>query len=127
MQNTQLKQTKYQYIGDANIKYGGTFFDLSEWENGYVDAVRVIDLNNNCGFDGAILIERITIIINPKYFDESAKSCGFKVADVDLNTENGRLQMADAIMSYGHYDPANEYYQPENEVIQTQEDGTMSF
>jgi hypothetical protein len=30
-------------------------------------------------------------------------------------------------MHYGHFDPANEYYEPANEVIQTQDEGPMEF
>ncbi len=113
---------EYQYSGDVNIEYGGTFFDLSDWEHGYVNAVRVTDLDSGCGFDGAVLIEKLTVIIdNEEQNKKALECCGFDAGDV------GRLQLAEAVMQYGYYDPANEYYEPANEVIQTQQDGPMSF
>lgn len=119
---------KWQYIGDVNIEYGGTFFDLTEWKHGYVDALRVTDLDSGCGFDGAVLIEKITILVDDEKTNKQAcECCGFKFDDLDLSTDAGKLQLADAVMSFGRYDPANEYYEPQNEVVQTQDNGPMQF
>lgn len=120
-------KTDWKFSGDVNLEYGGTYFDLSEWDNGYIDAVRVTDLDSACGFDGAVMIEKIVILVDEKYFAESLECCGWTTDDLDLETESGRLMMADALLSYGHFDPANDYYEPENEVIQTLDDGPMSF
>ena len=100
-----MQQTNWQFIGDVNLEYGGTFYDLSEWDNGYVNCVRVTDLDSACGFTGAVLIEKVVAIVNPDYFDESLSCCGWTLADVDLETESGRLMMAEALVGYGHYDP----------------------
>lgn len=121
-------ETKWHYVGDINIEYGGTYFDLSEWENGYVDALRVTDLDSGCGFEGAVLIEKIVILVdNDKANQQACECCGWIKTDIDTSTENGKLQLADAVMSYGRFDPANEYYEPQNEVVQTQSDGPMEF
>ncbi len=121
-------RTGYQYIGDVNIEYGGTFFDTSDWQDGYVSAIRVTDLDSACGFDGAVMIEKIVILIDDDETNRKACECyGWIRSEVDLNTDAGKLQLADAVMSYGHYDPDNNYYEPSNEVIQTQDDGPMSF
>jgi hypothetical protein len=118
---------QYQYNGDVNIENGGTFFDLSDWEHGYVNAVRVTDLDSGCGFDGAVLIEKITILIDDEKTNRSAcECCGWALDELPI-TDIGKVQLAEAVMSYGRFDPANEYYEPQNEVIQTQEDGPMSF
>ncbi len=120
---------EWQYMGDVNIEYGGTFFNLSDdWDNGYVSAVRVTDLDSGCGFVGAVLIEKITILVDDDKTNESAcDCCGWIKSEVDTTTESGKLQLAEAVMSYGRYDPADEYYEPANEVVQTQEDGPMEF
>ena len=122
------KIAPWEYIGDVNIEYGGTYYNLSDdWKYGYVSALRVTDLDSGCGFDGAVLIEKLSIIVDPKYFAESAACCGFEMSEVDLDIDQGKLRICDALLSYGHYDPANEYYEPANEVVQTLEDGPMEF
>jgi hypothetical protein len=53
---------RYNYTGDRDIANGGIFFDLSTFNDGYVDAVRV----ENCGdyegdLYGVVRIEHISI------------------------------------------------------------------
>lgn len=137
MNNTQKAETadklkasdKWQYVGDINIEYGGTFFNLSDdWKNGYVSAVRVTDLDSSCGFDGAVLIEKITILLDSEEQNAQAcSSCGFDYKGLNLWDQNDRLRLADSLMWYGRFDPANEYCEPQYEVVQTQSDGPMSF
>jgi len=128
MQNTNMTDNKWQYVGDVNIEYGGTFYDLTDWEHGYVNAVKVTDLDSGCGFVGACLIEKITVLIDSE--DENSKACeccGFNYKDLNLWDQNDRLRLAGSVAAYGRFDPANEYYEPVNEVVQTQEDGPMEF
>lgn len=125
--NTQNKTTihadKWHYIGDVNIEYGGAFFDLTDWKYGYVNAVRVEDLDGACGFDGACLIEKITIRTDNNEQNKSAMECrGCNLSDIDMSTDDGKLQLADAVLSYGYYDSESQ-----DEIVQTQDDAPMEF
>lgn len=135
----------YIYTGDVNIEYGGAFIsvDDDEWRYGYCSAVRITDLDSGCGFTGAILVEKITIngTDNRKRKRDAIKCTFGSVAEFRNalrrrkgSREHGerrqsyRLAIADALMSYGFYDPDNDdYTQPHSVIIQTQEDGPMSF
>src|SRR5215813_10748031 len=88
------------YMGDANIVYGGAYLNLKDdYENGYVSAVRVTDLDSGYGFDGAILIEKITILgIDDQSRIKSAMDCnGLTWDDLRGIDENSRkLAIAEA-------------------------------
>lgn len=122
--------TRWVYNGDANVEHGGAWIDISTWEHGYCSAVRVTDLDSGCGFDGACLIEHIIILgmDDPKRIREALRSCGCSARG--FTKEAARHMIADALMSYGHFDPDDGwdgYHTPWYETVQTQADGPMSF
>jgi hypothetical protein len=105
----------WEYIGDINLEYGGTFFKVDDDNTryGYMDAVRVTDLESATGADGLYLIEAITVIgFNEKDKVQNGLGvCGW------LDDEHWRgkgkktvlLAVADGLMSYGYYDPQNRF------------------
>lgn len=116
-----------QYSGDVNIEYGGTFFDLSNWQYGYVSAVRVTDLDSAIGFRGAVHVEKIVIngVDDPERVANALRSCGWTSDDVSPDTDEGKHQIADALMCYGYYDPDDNHFEPSSITIQCEEDGPM--
>lgn len=177
---------RWLYSGDCNPEYGGAWFDLSTWTWGYVDCVRVTDLDSGCGFRGAVMIEKITVygMDDRDRIKEAVRACGGfddehyptqqqldamtrralrrsvnmgdAVPDVVLadrlsddsreddaqwvrghaariaaRKQGLRLMIVDALMSYGHYDPAqpDHYFddKPKSEIVQMEADGPMEF
>jgi hypothetical protein len=62
--------TRWKYMGDLNLEYGGTFYDFSSWKWGYVNAVEITDMDSACGWSGAIMIESISINIERSKEDQ---------------------------------------------------------
>lgn len=103
------------YIGDVNLEYGGTFFDLSDWRYGYVDALRVTDLDSAAGIDQTVLVERVTIIVDNHGKVKSAlESYGMDFSDVRKlhDARAQKLMIAEACLSYGYYDPCEDMSGP---------------
>jgi len=111
---------KWHYVGDVNPECGGVWMNLEGWEHGYCEAVRVEDLDGGCGFRGAVLIERLTVLFMDEDhrvreafgccgIEPSYKWCGedegMIMTDPDPATDAGKLIIAEALLSYGHYDP----------------------
>lgn len=117
---------RWVYCGDVNLVYGGTFVDLSTWDDGYVSAVRVTDLDSACGFTGACLIEHVTIngTRDAKRIRDALRCVG-GVNGQGMSKEGLRHLIADALLSYGYYDPDD--MPNRDEVVQMEEDGPMSF
>ena len=121
----------YEYNGDVNLEYGGSFIDLSTWEHGYCSAVRVTDLDSGCGFTGAVMIEHIVIngTTEPTRIRQALRCCGpdsFR----GFSKEAARHAIAESLMSYGYSDPDDSWdnYQSfHREVLQLEPDGPMSF
>ena len=130
---------KWEYTGDVSLEYGGTFIDLSTWSDGYCSAVRVTDLDSGCGFTGAVLIEHVTIngTDDPERIRKAIKCIGglsarnwHAIGNRDTIKQNLRFAIADALLSYGHYDPNdswNNYRSHYSETVQLEPDGPMEF
>jgi hypothetical protein len=105
----------WQYSGDVNLVYGGLFLklNLDDWNNGYLDAVRVDDLASGCGFDGAVLVERITVLRRNGKDGKRALDCCGQLHRAKEWTKRTRAQLiawfAECLVAYGHYDPADDY------------------
>ena len=69
---------KWEYTGDVNLEYGGTFYqiDPQEWEWGYCTAVRVTDIDSAIGFDGAVMVEHITVLTDKAKWADALDCCG---------------------------------------------------
>ncbi len=123
-------QSRWEYSGDANLEYGGTFIDLSDWRWGYASFVKVTDLASACGFEGAILIEHGTTcgLDDAERVRRAVKSCGCSARGFNVGLKNGakakqaiRHMIADAMISYGHCDYDRQ------EVVQLLDDGPMVY
>ena len=121
----------WQYTGDINSEYGGLWLNLDagDYQHGYVNAVRITDLSD-IGFDGAVLIERLTVVL-PRNKCEmvsvlSVYDCG--IAELANKAKINRVQMiAEACVAYGLYDPASSYHDPDSETLQLDAHGDMEF
>ena len=115
----------WQYSGDVNIEYGGTFADIDprEFKWGYCNVVRVTDLDSACGFDGACLIEKLTVHVDAKRIKQGMQCVGLTVRDLQRvkGLEGKLFAMVDAVMAYGYFDVE------QSEVVQTREGGPMRF
>lgn len=121
------------YSGDVNLEYGGTFIkvDLSDWDNGYLDCVRVTDLDSACGFYGAVMVERVTILRRSGKEGRRALACCGQVHAARNWPKRDRASVvawfAECLLSYGHYDPAGDYMNGDNFVFQLERDGKLRF
>jgi hypothetical protein len=95
------------YCGDVNLEHGGTYFNLSTWHDGYVEAVRVEDLDSACGVPDAFLVEHLTILLGKERLRDALPCVGLTPRDLlgIRGHENKRAAIAEALLSYGHYDP----------------------
>jgi hypothetical protein len=101
----------YTYTGDVDLKYGGAWFNLATFEEGYVYAIRVTDLDSAIGYADAFMIESITIVLDHAATDIAV--CGLSI-EGDMLNNNGQLMplsdpvahllIAEAVMAYGRYD-----------------------
>jgi hypothetical protein len=107
--------TRWHYMGDVNLEYGGSFTDLSEWDNGYATVIEVTDLDSATGFPGAMLIEERTVTIDmPECWQESLSCIGANLLPNGDISDNGRVLVKNtlgwrmclvyALSAYGHYD-----------------------
>lgn len=133
---------RWYYSGDGNLEYGGVFIDVSTWNDGYCDAVRVTDLDSGCGFTGAVLIEHITILVpNPSsssmYWadhDRGRMMSALRGCGPDncrgMSKTTARCVIAEAMMGNGRYDPDDQwdgYRSSYSETVQCEADGPMAF
>lgn len=114
------------YIGDVNIEHGGTFFDLSNWGYGYVDALRIIDLDSAAGIDQTAYAERVTILVDDHDDVKNALACyGQTFADLRKlpDSHARKLLIANACLDYGYYDSCADFTGPYAwEIFQTWDD-----
>lgn len=138
---TDMK-SRWVFCGDVNLEYGGSFIDLSTWDDGYCSAVRVTDLDSACGFTGAVMVEHV-VILGTDDADRIRKAldCVGGAAALGARNwhatgrsetikENLRHAIADALLSYGCCDPDaawDGYRTHHTEVLQLEEDGPMKF
>ena len=114
------------YYGDVNIIHGG-YFLADDWKdsykNGYVDLTRITDLDSGCGFNNALLIEKLTVLIDDEDVLKSALDCcGYTKKDLGHGNSNmHKILTIESIMNYGHYDPYSDYYNPSTAVLLTNE------
>jgi len=119
------------YSGDGNLEYGGLFVDLSTFDEGYCNAVRVTDLNSACGFRGAVLIEHVVIhgTKDAQRIRQALRCCGMSRFR-GMSKEAMRHAIADALCSYGYCDPDDSwdnYASYHSEVVQMEANGPMRF
>lgn len=95
------------YFGDMSIRNGGYFYDRSNIEHHYVDAVRVVPCSDAGGPDNEWWVEVLTVNIP----DEDAKLeqvlsvCGWSLEDIDGKPQREADAMViDACIAYGKYD-----------------------
>lgn len=137
--------SRWHFNGDVNLEYGGAFIDLSNWDYGYAECVRVTDLDRACGFTGAVLIEHVIIngLNDAERIRKACKSCGnldgvrnwHSIGDKETIKENLRHAIADALLNYGYFDPDNNWNGQwsgrsecgQSEVVQCEPDGPMLF
>lgn len=114
---------RWEYRGDVNLEYGGTWFNLDDVEYGYVEAVEVVDLDSGAGARGMVLVRKITIITdNPDVNRKAIESCGW----LDGATPSP-IELAEAVMLYGFFDTESDYVNgPSEEVIQLDPDEDMT-
>jgi hypothetical protein len=129
----------WQFAGDGNLEYGGSFIDLDTFNDGYCSAVRVTDLDSACGFRGACLIEHMVIngTTDPTRIREAIRSWGgMKVGPrpkgmtAEERKTGLRHWIADALLSYGYADPDDSwdnYRSHYMEVVQMDPEASMKF
>lgn len=101
----------YTYAGDIDLKYGGAWFNLATFELGYVNAIRVTDLDSAIGYADAFVIEKLTLVLDHAATDIAV--CGLSI-EGDMLNNNGqliplsdpiaRLLISEGVMAYGRYD-----------------------
>ncbi len=121
----------WHYTGDVNPEYGGVWIDLDNWDDGYCTAVRVTDLDSACGFRGAVMVEHVIACgtDDSKRLRE-AMGCYGNPSLRGGSKESNRLYLAEALISYGHYDPDDSwdsYQRHHTEILQLEPDGDMKF
>lgn len=124
------------YSGDVNLEHGGAFFkyDESDWRNDYMDQVAVTDLDSACGFDGAVLVERFTILRRKGKEGRQALECCGQVGELraygDTPAERRRsvvLAYAECLASYGYRDPGGDYSSGDAHTFQLDRSAPTTF
>ena len=131
MARKQIQTSDFKhYIGDVNLEDGGLFINLDDWEHGYAECLRITDLDSGCGYDGAVMVERISVIVDrPEDVKCALEYCGIAPADMYGMTEESRkLCIVDACASYGLYDVDMDYHTGICRwIIQTDPQGPMQY
>lgn len=117
---------RWEYRGDVNLEHGGTWFNLTDFDNGYVEAVTVDDLDSGAGARGMVLVRKIAIILdNPEINAQAIESCLWW--HPGIKPEPSPIETAEAVMHYGHYDVMQSYARGEySEIIQLDPDYPMT-
>jgi hypothetical protein len=132
MTRKQIQTSDFKhYIGDVNLEYGGLFINLDDWKYGYAEGLRVVDLDSACGFDGAVMVERITINKTKKADIICALKCvGQSPKDLGKIKKEYRVEcLIYALETYGlgvdiESDP---YHGDQRWIIQTDPQGPMQY
>ena len=111
--------SNWQYFGDLNIEYGGTFaeIDPQHFKWGYCNVVRVTDLDSATGYRGGVLIEKVTVNIDAKRIKQALPTVGLTIRDLQkMKGQASKLYaMVDALLTYAYFDT------DQSEVVQTEE------
>jgi len=109
---SEQKVTDYKnYIGDVNLECGGTFFDLSDVQYGYVTFLEVTDLDSACGETDCVLVEFGTVGIDDDEINARALRCvGQTLKDLD-GDKHRAIKLAYANMAYGQTRDLDSYVQ----------------
>lgn len=130
MTRKQIQTSDFKhYIGDVNLEYGGLFINTDEWKNGYAECLRVVDLDSACGFDGAVMVERITVNKTDKADIIRALDCCGQTPK-DLNTvkkESRVIWLICALEAYGLGVDVEMDYHTGIWIAQTDPHGPMQF
>ena len=115
------------YYGDVNYVHGGHFLAddwKQQYKDGYVNITRIIDLDCGCGFDNALLIEKITVLVDDEDILKSAlECCGYTKKDLGHgNSDWHKILTIESMMNYGHYDSVADYQNPSQVILLTNED-----
>jgi len=113
--------SNWQYMGDADISYGGFFANLddNDIQYGYVEVIRVID-GSDAGACGLSIIERLTVvdILDKSRIKDALSAMGMTTKDLrGMGKEATLMTLIDGFLAYGHYDPAFDMYGPTNWAV----------
>ena len=105
---------RWQWFGDVNPKNGGTWIRPVP-EYGDADAVRITPCSDAGGPCNLFWVECVTVLglDDADRRQSAAKCCGISAADM-----RDPYTMAEALLSYGFYDPANCYPEAASETVQ---------
>ena len=92
------------YLGDVNLEYGGTFYDVSDVEDGFLCYLTVTDLDSAAGVDNSFLIDRGTVYIDDRDVNRAALACYGYVETIPLclSVVDYVILLADAVKDYGY-------------------------
>ena len=107
-----------QYIGDVNLSYGGLYISLDDWRHHYANLTRITDLSD-AGFDGAVMVEQGSLYFGKPESIRSALKCTGGI--YGLETSDRKVSIISALVWYHGFDVERSI------IIQTDEDGKMSF
>lgn len=115
--------TEWKYIGDINLEYGGYYYRYDVNDKGfpyYAEIVRITDLDSATGANGLTLIEKLTTFdySNKKKIKDSLSCIGLTTNDFKGHKPSDILDtITDAFLSYGYYDPLEDYITPSQIII----------
>jgi hypothetical protein len=95
------------YSGDINLEYGGYFYNLDNWEDDYVEVLRVTDLDSGAGVTSTVMIEHLVALIpsDVDKINEVLSVIGTSLEEMpDRDSLEYKLILLDAILAYGYYD-----------------------
>ena len=120
-----------EYVGDVNVEYGGTWYDMTTFDDGYVSCVRVTDLASAKGFDGAVMVEHLVVPLDKSHWKSALDCCGMKPSDLlAMDSDWRKVAICESLLSYGIYDPDDAwdgYRLGYLETLQTKVGGPMKF
>jgi len=119
---------KWQYMGSVDVQHGGAYFAMETYDDGYVDCVRITDLDSACGFDGAVMVEHVIVLVgDAEQTKQAMRCCGLSEDELSqYDKESRRMAIVNALLYYGYYDPNNGRGH-NSEIIQTEDDGPIEF
>lgn len=110
-----------EYSGDMNIEYGGLFYSLDDFSDGYASAVRVTDLDSSCGFTGGIMIECGSINIPDDMAErQSALDCCGQ--DVKPGDDGYQRILIESLEAYAGIEVTRDYGGDHRETLTTDPD-----
>ena len=128
MDKSYHSNPNWLYSGDMNAQYGGIWI---RHHGDYCDAVEITDLDSACGFDGAVMIERLSSGLYDRKLSDRKKALkqaldcyGWTISDLPKgNRQATRAAIWEAMIRYGYCDRESE----NAEILQLDADGPMEF